>query len=147
MSEALEDGELTEQEAAQKISHARDLKAVYAGRAAKLEKKAAGLLAELGTALVAAVSELTHVVMGELEKRRELIVERIKEALGGIDEQTGAPRQQLLSVTRYSKPLNRLELLKPSPVYNVKDMPAEDVVRFAQSVLKALETFKLEVGK
>ncbi len=29
----------------------------------------------------------------------------------------------------------------------IKDMPAEDVVRFAESVLKALETFKVEVGK
>jgi hypothetical protein len=147
MSEALEDGELTEQEAAQKISHAQNLKAVYAGRAANLEKKSTGLLTELGAALVAASAELSHLVVTELEKRREIIMERLEAALGGINERAVLPVQQLLSLTRYSKPLNTVELLKPSPLYNVKDMAAESVVRGAENVLMDLETLKLEVRK
>jgi len=147
MSEALEDGELTEQEAAQKISHAQNLKAVYAGRAANLEKKLAGLLTEVGTALVGATSEFSHLVATELEKRREIIMERLEAALGGINERVALPDQLLLSLARYSKPLNTVELLKPSSLYNVKDMPAADVIRTAESLLMDLETFKLEVGK
>jgi hypothetical protein len=83
--------------------------------------------------------------MVELEKWRELIVERVQEALGGVDEQAGATRQQLLSVTRYSKPLNRLEQLKPSPVMGIKDMSGEDTVRGAAAVLRALELFKQKI--
>jgi hypothetical protein len=147
MSEALEDGELTEQEAAQKISHAQNLKAVYAGRAANLEKKLAGQLAELGSALVAASSEFTHLVVTELEKRREIIVERLEAALGGLNERAFPPNQQLLSLTQFSKPLSTVERLKPSPIYNVTNMAPADVTRTAESLLNALETFKLEVGK
>lgn len=142
MSEALEDGELSEEEAAQRISQARDLKAVYAGRAAKLERKLAGLLGELKGVFVSASAELTHLIMVELEKWRELVVERVQEALGGVDEQVAGSRQQLLSVTRFSKPLNALERLKPSPVMGIKEMSGEDVVRQVEGVLKALEGFK-----
>jgi hypothetical protein len=146
-SEALEDDGLTEQEAAQRISHAQNLKAVYTGRAANLEKKSAGLFTELGCALVAASSELTHLVSTELEKRREIIVERLIAALGGIAEHAGSQDQQLLNLTRYSKPLNAVERLKPSPLYNAQKLPAADVIRTAESLLMDLETFKLEVGK
>ncbi len=66
MSEALEDGELSEEEAAHKISQAQNLRAVYVGRAAKLEGKLAGLLTELKAVFVSAVAELTHLVMVEL---------------------------------------------------------------------------------
>ena len=72
-------------------------------------------------------------------------MQRVQEALGGVDAQAGGPRQQLLSVTRYSKPLNRLEQLKPSPVMGIKDMSGEDTVREAAGVLKALELFKQKI--
>jgi hypothetical protein len=106
-----------------------------------------GLLAELKTVFVSATAELTHLIMVQLEKWREILVERVITVLGGVDEQAGVSRQQLLSVTRYSKPLNALERLKPSPVMGIKDMSGEDVIRSSEGVLRDLETFKREVGK
>lgn len=136
MSEALEDSALTEEETAEKISYAENLKSVYAGRAANLERKSAVLLEQLKAAMTAAMSEQTLQVRGLVERRREKIISGVYEVLGAYDP---IVRGLIARATRICPAIQELECLTPGDSYGVRSMPPEGVVATAESVLRNQE--------
>jgi hypothetical protein len=142
----LGDSSLSEEESLRAISEAHGRRSLYASRIATADRKTTGLLAELRTALVASVSEVTRLVAVELTRRTDILTKRVIDALGGIDEHT-ILRGEQITVTRYSKLICVVERLRPSQLFSVDRMPAADVVRDAQGVLRNLESLTREIGR
>jgi hypothetical protein len=142
----LGESSLSEEESLKAISEANGRRSLYSSRIASLERKSAGLLAELRAELVAAVSEVTRLVALEVTRRTDILSKRVIDALGGIDEHV-IVRGEQITVTRYSKLICLVERMRPSPLFSVGSMPAADVVRDASGVLKKLEGLTREIGK
>jgi len=139
VAEVLENGALSEEESAQKISQAQNLKGVYAGRATNLERKAAVLLEQLKESLAAAMRAQSNEVGLLIDRRREQIIERVYEALGRPSQ---IARGEVMHLTRFCPAIQKLECLQPGNFYEVPKLPSDSVLATAESVLRNQATLE-----
>lgn len=106
---ALNDSELSDQEAADRVAVAQRSRGIYAARVSSRQAAQTKLLAELTSAVQAAQSELSSAVYQELARRRATLIDRIMQAgqLGG--DVTPAAFDELLAS---SKPMIEIERLQ-----------------------------------
>jgi hypothetical protein len=114
---AMEDEQLSESEAAARISKAQNERNVYASRQAQREKAIVALSSELSKAINAAEGELCGLVSKEVTRRESIISERVVAALqvGNAIDPIYMGRE-LSDLLHFSGPVQVVRALGPSPM-------------------------------
>ena len=133
--EALDNGKLTEGQAADSISRAQNLKAVYSSRTANKEKAIAALSSDLTNVIRQSHSELQGLVNREVERRREVIGARVLEVAGATDTNRPGLKPALADLLDYSEPILRVRALAPRPLITLSGN-SESLVQSSKDVLE-----------
>lgn len=140
----LEDQELSESEAAERIARAQSERNVYRARQGQREKVIESLKAPLAAAINAALGELRLAVNTEVVRRKEIIRGRLLEAL-----QPGAlawrREESLAMLLEGSAPIQQAAGIAPgSHIYSVRDSGLELT---AKDLLQRFERLAPELGR
>ena len=146
--ELLGDPGISEKESIQRIPEFASRKKFHEARGRAMEARAAGLLAELRRALVAANAEIIPLVIREVDRRCEILTRRVLEAIGGLPPHAVIANSQIGSVVRQSRTVWSIQRYQPSPLlaYHADKMEEESVVASAQSLLLTMEGIVPEIG-
>ena len=97
------DSTLDEEASLRAISDANGRRSLYASRIAVLERKAAGLLQEVRSALLPAWNEVRGLIIRESERRVNILECRVTESVGGFNEHSIRARGLLAGLVHQSK--------------------------------------------
>ncbi len=141
--EALEDAKLTEEEAADRISRAQNLKGVFAARVKNRESALAKALLELKEAMSTAENELRGLVDTELGRRDAILTEKVRSTLQIPKEDGLAPFRLLIG---HSPLIQSIRLLEPTSPFAGQDTPQQILDR-AEGVLAKFHRVEIEARK
>jgi hypothetical protein len=140
---AMADSQLTEKEAAERISHAQNERNVYQARQAQREKAMAAFLTELKTVLDAAHREFSNAVRVERTRVRDILAQRVASA-GQLEDYSAVDLDELLDFSGPLRELRALEINSTSILFC--DRP-ELISGMARKVLGAYEALELQRRK
>ena len=144
---AMEDEQLSESEAAARISKAQNERNVYASRQAQREKAIAALSTDLAKAINQADGELRGLVSQEVKKREDIIGARVIAALQvGTAVDPIYMGRELSDLLHFSGPIQVVMALGPSIVVPTAGNN-DALVRAAKDVLTKFEKVILEAAK
>lgn len=143
-SEALESAQLSEQEAAEAIGRAQNLRNVYLSRTASKEKAIAALTPELASAINAAGAEFRGLQGQELHKRKEIITARVLEKIEPVAD--GSRRDQAIALLlEHSGPVQKIVALGwVSHIYTKDDT---GLLLTARALLEKFDQLTVEMGR
>ena len=143
-TQALESTELSEEQAAQAISRAQNLRSVYLSRTQNKEKALEALAPELAAALNESVGELRQVVNLELQRRKGIVTARVLESIEAIGG--GARREMAIGqLLEFSGPVQRVAVLGPAPYIYTKNETG--LGASARAILEAFEQLTVELKR
>jgi hypothetical protein len=145
--QALDNAKLSESEAADAISRAQSLKAVYKSRTANRQQVIAALSKEVSEALRLANGELTQLVNAERERREVIFGDRVVAALEvGNAVNPSRLKYELAGVLQFCGPIQLIQALAPSTGI-VTPGNAEGLVSIARDTLGKFERVIAESGR
>jgi hypothetical protein len=121
---AMEDSQLSETEAAERIQTFQLQGNVYKARQGQREKAIATLSGELTTAIGQAGRELQGLVNREVDRRREIIGARVLEVAGATDSPFPGLKPALADLLDHSEPILRVQALAPGPLLSLSGIPS-----------------------
>jgi hypothetical protein len=143
---AMEDSQLSETEAAERIQTFQLQGNVYKARQAQREKAITSLSGELTIAIGQANSELQGLVNKEVDRRREIIGARVLEAAGATDSPFPGLKPALADLLDHSEPILRVQALAPRPLLTLSGN-SESLVQGSKDVLEKFTAVIAEASK
>lgn len=141
---ALEDSDLSEEDAAAAIGTAQIERGVYQSRIRNREKMLALIAGELTSAIKEAAGELRALISREVTRREEILTKRVSEAIGAIDRPGLKPTIQ--NLLDHSRTIEQVRILVPSPLM-VPDGDHASLAMAATDVLTEYAHVISEAGK
>jgi hypothetical protein len=132
---AMEDPDLTESEAAERIQTSQLQGNIYKARQAQREKAIATLSSDLTSVIGQANSELQGLVIREVDRRREIIGARVLAAAGATDTSRPGLKPALADLLDYSEPILRVQALAPRSLLTLSGSP-ENLTQSSKDVLE-----------
>jgi hypothetical protein len=146
---AMEDEQLSETEALEKIQTAQLQKNIFKARIANREKAIATFSGELATAINEGTNELRGLVNVEVDRREKIIGDRVIAALevGNAIDPTRM-KKVLWDLVQFSGPVQLARALAPSlGIGLAQPGNAENLVRMAEDIMGKFERATAEAGK
>jgi chromosome segregation ATPase len=143
---AMEDPQLSETEAAERIQTSQLQGNIYKARQAQREKAIAALSSDLTNVIRQANSELQGLVNREVERRREIIGARVLEVAGATDTSRPGLKPALADLLNYSEPILRVQALAPRPLITLSGN-SESLVQSSKDVLEKYSAVIAEAAR
>jgi hypothetical protein len=143
---AMEDSQLSETEAAERIQTSQLQGNIYKARQAQREKAIASLSGDLTSVIRQASGELQGLVNREVDRRREILGARVLAAAGATDTTRPGLKPALADLLDYSEPILRVQALAPRSLITLSGNP-ESLVQSSKDVLEKYTAIIGEAAK
>jgi hypothetical protein len=145
LDKVLNNTKLSEEIASERIAKLQADKSMYAARVTQREQAVAKVFGELISAVKVANSEKTGVIATESARIKDVLVDRVTKAVGGLTESPGYRHELENFLHEFSGPVARLRMLEGTSYLDEGN--ETHVMEMARTILSQFDRFLFEVGK